>query len=700
MGIKSSKKSLVASLLGLMAVLFISGLSISGFAADELTDPVLATTSRNDHSTLNIPRWKGYMSPQDFNKFWISYANSSTDGGNLVYTEDGGQSWSTQTVQIDQSGWMDYHLSMFGSGEDLYFTWPGSSSIEFRKFNEPSIAEDDRGPLVNFSGTDNSHRSNVTVDGNGSVWVFTRLSGTPSENVRFRRTDNDGGSWTQGTAFATGADEVRFGSMPYVNGNPALIVLYLNDPRGYEYYLWNGNQFVANEDRSIFGENMGYERAFTHNVIRDTTMHLVFGHENVLRHRWKDYQNGQGVWHDEIIDQSASTFGMEWYPTSTVRGDELYVFYTKKSSSSDQTSRVYYAKWDQVTETWTDPRLVSTNAANTYCIYPNTCFEVPEHSNYIPVFWQSSGSSPYQVWYASVLPDGGSSVDVIPPSAIGNLSANPGSEPGQLRLAWTATGDDGTTGTATSYQIRYSLDRITDANWSSASLYPSAPSPGTAGSAQSFTLSSLPDGVQYYFGIRAYDERGNESDVSNSPISFVGGIQSPETLPFWYDHQAGTLVTRCSLVDSYLDIDYEFALDTGSFWNDPLIKTGVVGGGVASINYSNLIDGVQYMWWCRAINVDGSVASDWEGPVVFTAGAPCCEGRTGNVDNDPDGMVDIADLTELIAYLFIDFELPECIEEANTDGDIDGVVDISDLNVMITYLFIDFEPPADCLDRQ
>ncbi len=75
----------------------------------------------------------------------------------------------------------------------------------------------------------------------------------------------------------------------------------------------------------------------------------------------------------------------------------------------------------------------------------------------------------------------------------------------------------------------------------------------------------------------------------------------------------------------------------------------------------------------------------------------CCIGLTGNVDADPDELIDIDDLTVLIQYLFIPpFPLPACMDEANMDGDLEGNVDIGDLTALIDYLFITFTPPAEC----
>jgi hypothetical protein len=59
--------------------------------------------------------------------------------------------------------------------------------------------------------------------------------------------------------------------------------------------------------------------------------------------------------------------------------------------------------------------------------------------------------------------------DTTPPSII-TLTAQTGTTEGTVDLSWIAPGDDGDTGTATSYLVKYSNAEITDANWEL--LYP------------------------------------------------------------------------------------------------------------------------------------------------------------------------------------------------------------------------------------
>lgn len=84
-----------------------------------------------------------------------------------------------------------------------------------------------------------------------------------------------------------------------------------------------------------------------------------------------------------------------------------------------------------------------------------------------------------------------------------------------LTLRWTSTGDDNTTGTAASYDIRYSTSSITAGNFASATQATGEPAPQIAGTVQNCTITGLTTGQIYYVAIKASDERGNVSLISN-----------------------------------------------------------------------------------------------------------------------------------------------------------------------------------------
>ena len=121
-------------------------------------------------------------------------------------------------------------------------------------------------------------------------------------------------------------------------------------------------------------------------------------------------------------------------------------------------------------------------------------------------------------------------IDTVPPAAITDLAVT-GAFSNNVILTWTATGDDGTDGTASSYDIRYSTSPITDANWDDATPYPNNIIPQPSGSTEVDTLSGLDFATTYYFAIKAYDNLANPSPISNSPSGTTDGPPSVTVTP-------------------------------------------------------------------------------------------------------------------------------------------------------------------------
>lgn len=80
----------------------------------------------------------------------------------------------------------------------------------------------------------------------------------------------------------------------------------------------------------------------------------------------------------------------------------------------------------------------------------------------------------------------------------------------------------------------------------------------------------------------------------------------------------------------------------------------------------------------------------------YVALRTCCQGRTGNVDCDPEDRVDISDITTLIDNLYISMTPLCCWGEANVDGDPGRTVDIADLSALIDFLYISYTLPRPC----
>jgi hypothetical protein len=106
------------------------------------------------------------------------------------------------------------------------------------------------------------------------------------------------------------------------------------------------------------------------------------------------------------------------------------------------------------------------------------------------------------------------SEDTTPPSRITDLDASSISH-NSIELTWTAPGDDGNIGTATGYDIRYSLSEITDTTWENDNLCENEPTPQSSGSTETFIVTGIFSGLEYFFAIKSYDERPNYALLSN-----------------------------------------------------------------------------------------------------------------------------------------------------------------------------------------
>lgn len=106
--------------------------------------------------------------------------------------------------------------------------------------------------------------------------------------------------------------------------------------------------------------------------------------------------------------------------------------------------------------------------------------------------------------------------DDLPPADIVDLDAESGDEMGDLVLRWTAPGDDGDVGTASSYQIAISMDSSAVANWSGVTIINNPIQPVSAGHPQTYLISGLLPGEKYYAAVRTYD---NENNMGGSNVA-------------------------------------------------------------------------------------------------------------------------------------------------------------------------------------
>jgi phosphodiesterase/alkaline phosphatase D-like protein len=138
------------------------------------------------------------------------------------------------------------------------------------------------------------------------------------------------------------------------------------------------------------------------------------------------------------------------------------------------------------------------NPNTTYYFAIKTADEVPNWSGISNVISRATLAAP----------------DTIRPAQIASLSVT-GSTETTASLRWTAVGDDSLTGTAASYDVRYSTSPITAANWSSATQVNGEPVPASSGTTTNFTVTGLTRQTAYYFAVKVTDDAGNPSALSN-----------------------------------------------------------------------------------------------------------------------------------------------------------------------------------------
>jgi len=111
----------------------------------------------------------------------------------------------------------------------------------------------------------------------------------------------------------------------------------------------------------------------------------------------------------------------------------------------------------------------------------------------------------------------------VPPSDINDLTAVAVDET-SFELTWTAPGDNGMSGTASEYDVRYwTRPIIDDAGWREATRVTGAPSPKPAGQTETMTVQDLVPGTSYYFAVKTADDVDNWSGLSNMTVALAYG---------------------------------------------------------------------------------------------------------------------------------------------------------------------------------
>ncbi len=121
----------------------------------------------------------------------------------------------------------------------------------------------------------------------------------------------------------------------------------------------------------------------------------------------------------------------------------------------------------------------------------------------------------------------------VPPAKITTLVGSSPEElnPGEVKLSWIAVGDDGNTGNAKGYVVKYATSPFAPEDWNSlwVSTYNQSWIPVSPGQTETKILSMPLPGTTYYFAIKVYDDA--EPGANYSIMSNTVAVQSRPSGP-------------------------------------------------------------------------------------------------------------------------------------------------------------------------
>lgn len=140
-------------------------------------------------------------------------------------------------------------------------------------------------------------------------------------------------------------------------------------------------------------------------------------------------------------------------------------------------------------------------------------------------------------------------LDTVPPGRITDIHVD-SVIARTVHLSWTAPGDDGDIGNCTEYDLRYSTDSMTLMGWTTATQVfadSQCPRPRPTGSRETWQVADLEPGYDYWFAIKAIDEAGNVSAMSNVVSGLIPSVNPQAITLLVYSNGWGTLLDTINL---------------------------------------------------------------------------------------------------------------------------------------------------------
>jgi len=202
---------------------------------------------------------------------------------------------------------------------------------------------------------------------------------------------------------------------------------------------------------------------------------------------------------------------------------------------------------------------------------------------------------------------------------------------------------------------------------------------------------------QYFWRSRAFDnyEYSGWSEFASfyinsteEPPSQPVAIAPADTSNLLYNLMPTFNWSKVTDADPKDSVHYRFVLSLDSLFTFTTTINDIADTFYTVVNPLEYRE--QYWWKVTAIDITGLETVS----AVATFKTSCCVGIRGNIDDDIDNVIDIADLVYFVDYQFRNGKTPKCFDES--DLVIDQVIDITDLVFMVDYQFRNGDEPPAC----
>jgi len=300
---------------------------------------------------------------------------------------------------------------------------------------------------------------------------------------------------------STSTDNINFSSFRGPDGNAT------------SYYEINGEDIYLDEDGRRFLKIkifMNY-KIFTEDSFYIDSVSISYNHKPEFPKLYDKYF-GKGETTSEL------TPNFTWYNSNDPDG-ELHTYNLEVSTEANFVNPMVITGIEEdkslgYSYSWTTPTLTEG-----YYFFRVKCFD-------------DLSESPYsEIWDFYI--------DTTPPAQVTDLVAITGDAPGEIKLYWTSTGDDGTLGAITNGKIHVKYkEKENFLNWYSSNLSEVYISTDTfPGEKQFFVLTGLKDNTSYFIAVAMEDEAVEE----NKNLGLGSGA---------------TVITAFSFTDRYPVVDF------------------------------------------------------------------------------------------------------------------------------------------------